>query len=257
MDGYIENENAYPEDEYIYNETFIGEDGEEYYYEEPLISLFDVVKEYDKGTVKALNGVNLDIFEGEFVSIIGPSGSGKSTLLNMLGALDKPTRGKIFIDGIDLVKEKDLSEFRQEKIGFVFQLHNLIPNLSVFDNVQIPLLPTGMSNKEMKERASEIIRAVGLEDKKKQRPNKLSGGQRQRVAIARALVNNPSIILADEPTGSLDSKTGEMILNLLMEMHERYNVTLIIVTHDNDVAALAERTIKIKDGQIIEDKYNY
>ena len=257
MDGYIENENAYPEDEYIYNETFIGEDGEEYYYEEPLISLFDVVKEYDKGTVKALNGVNLDIFEGEFVSIIGPSGSGKSTLLNMLGALDKPTRGKIYIDGIDLVKEKDLSEFRQEKIGFVFQLHNLIPNLSVFDNVQIPLLPTGMSNKEMKERASEIIRAVGLEDKKKQRPNKLSGGQRQRVAIARALVNNPSIILADEPTGSLDSKTGEMILNLLMEMHERYNVTLIIVTHDNDVAALAERTIKIKDGQIIEDKYNY
>ena len=257
MDDYIENENAYPDDEYIYNETFIGEDGEEYYYEEPLISLFDVVKEYDKGTVKALNGINLDIFEGEFVSIIGPSGSGKSTLLNMLGALDKPTRGKIYIDGIDLIKEKDLSEFRQEKIGFVFQLHNLIPNLSVFDNVQIPLLPTGMSNKEMKERASEIIRAVELEDKKKQRPNKLSGGQRQRVAIARALVNNPSIILADEPTGSLDSKTGEMILNLLMEMHERYNVTLIIVTHDNDVAALAERTIKIKDGQIIEDKYNY
>lgn len=257
MDDYIENENAYPDDEYIYNETFIGEDGEEYYYEEPLISLFDVVKEYDKGTVKALNGVNLDIFEGEFVSIIGPSGSGKSTLLNMLGALDKPTRGKIYIDGIDLVKEKDLSQFRQEKIGFVFQLHNLIPNLSVFDNVQIPLLPTGMSNKEMKEKASEIIRAVGLEDKKKQRPNKLSGGQRQRVAIARALVNDPSIILADEPTGSLDSKTGEMILNLLMEMHERYNVTLIIVTHDNDVAALAERTIKIKDGQIIEDKYNY
>ena len=257
MDGYIENENAYPEDEYIYNETFIGEDGEEYYYEELLISLFDVVKEYDKGTVKALNGVNLDIFEGEFVSIIGPSGSGKSTLLNMLGALDKPTRGKIYIDGIDLVKEKDLSEFRQEKIGFVFQLHNLIPNLSVFDNVQIPLLPTGMSNKEMKERASEIIRAVGLEDKKKQRPNKLSGGQRQRVAIARALVNNPSIILADEPTGSLDSKTGEMILNLIMEMHERYNVTLIIVTHDNGVAALAERNIKIKDGQVIEDKYNY
>ena len=257
MDDYIENENAYPDDEYVYNETFIGEDGEEYYYEEPLISLFDVVKEYDKGTVKALNGINLDIFEGEFVSIIGPSGSGKSTLLNMLGALDKPTRGKIYIDGIDLIKEKDLSEFRQEKIGFVFQLHNLIPNLSVFDNVQIPLLPTGMSNKEMKEKASEIIRAVGLEDKKKQRPNKLSGGQRQRVAIARALVNNPSIILADEPTGSLDSKTGEMILNLLMEMHERYNVTLIIVTHDNDVAALAERTIKIKDGQIIEDKYNY
>ena len=250
------DEDINSDDGYIYNETYV-EDGDDYYYEDPLISLFDVVKEYDKGTVKALNGINLDIFEGEFVSIIGPSGSGKSTLLNMLGALDKPTRGKIYIDGIDLIKEKDLSEFRQEKIGFVFQLHNLIPNLSVIDNVQIPLLPTGMSNKEMKEKASEIVAAVGLEDKKKQRPNKLSGGQRQRVAIARALVNNPSIILADEPTGSLDSKTGEMILNLLMEMHERYNVTLIIVTHDNGVAALAERTIKIKDGQIIEDKYNY
>ena len=245
------------DDGYIYNDTYVEGDDDDYYYEDPLISLFDVVKEYDKGMVNALNGINLDIFEGEFVSIIGPSGSGKSTLLNMLGALDTPTMGKIFIDGIDLVKEKDLSQSRQEKIGFVFQLHNLIPNLSVFDNVQIPLLPTGMSNKEMKERASEIIRAVGLEDKKKQRPNKLSGGQRQRVAIARALVNNPSIILADEPTGSLDSKTGEMVLDLLMEMHERYNVTLIIVTHDNDVAALAERTIKIKDGQIIEDRYNY
>lgn len=245
------------DEEYVYNETFIDEDGEEYYYEEPLISLFDVVKEYDNGSVKALNGINLDIFEGEFVSIIGPSGSGKSTLLNMLGALDKPTIGKIFIDGIDLVREKDLSDFRKERIGFVFQLHNLIPNLSVSDNVQIPLLATDMSNKDMKRRVDEIIHAVGLEDKKKQRPNKLSGGQRQRVAIARALVNNPSIILADEPTGSLDSKTGDMILDLLMEMHERYNVTLIIVTHDNDIANLAERTIKIKDGQIIEDRYNY
>ena len=170
---------------------------------------------------------------------------------------DKPTIGKIFIDGIDLVREKDLSDFRKERIGFVFQLHNLIPNLSVSDNVQIPLLATDMSNKDMKRRVDEIISAVGLEDKKKQRPNKLSGGQRQRVAIARALVNNPSIILADEPTGSLDSKTGEMILNLLMEMHERYNVTLIIVTHDNGIANLAERTIQIKDGQIIEDRYNY
>ncbi|MBQ2961439.1 ABC transporter ATP-binding protein [Methanobrevibacter sp.] len=256
-----DDEYIYPEvsedDEYIYNDTYVEEDDDEYYYEEPLISLFDVVKEYDNGSVKALNGINVDIFEGEFVSIIGPSGSGKSTLLNMLGALDKPTIGKIFIDGIDLVREKDLSDFRKERIGFVFQLHNLIPNLSVSDNVQIPLLATDMSNKDMKRRVDEIISAVGLEDKKKQRPNKLSGGQRQRVAIARALVNNPSIILADEPTGSLDSKTGEMILNLLMEMHERYNVTLIIVTHDNGIANLAERTIQIKDGQIIEDRYNY
>ena len=175
----------------------------------------------------------------------------------MIGALDNPSSGEIYIDGINLQKEKDLSDFRRERIGFVFQLHNLIPNLSVMDNVQIPLLQTGMSSKDMKKRANELISAVGLESKKKKKPNKLSGGERQRVAIARALVNNPSIILADEPTGSLDSKTGQMILDLLMEMHERYNVTLIIVTHDNDIANLAERTIQIKDGQIIEDRYNY
>ena len=245
------------DDKYVNNDAYQDDDEYEYYYEEPLISLFDLVKEYDDGSVKALNGINLDIFEGEFVSIIGPSGSGKSTLLNMLGALDIPTRGEIYIDGINLLKAKDLSDFRREKIGFVFQLHNLIPNLSVIDNVQIPLMHTGLSSKEMKKRAEEMISAVGLADKKKQKPNKLSGGQRQRVAIARALVNKPSIILADEPTGSLDTKTGAMVLKLLRDMHDAYNVTLIIVTHDINVANLAERTIKIQDGQIIEDKYNY
>ena len=252
-----ENHIALDDDEYVNNETYQEDDEYDYYYEEPLISLFDLVKEYDDGSVKALNGINLDIFEGEFVSIIGPSGSGKSTLLNMLGALDIPTRGEIYIDGINLLKAKDLSDFRREKIGFVFQLHNLIPNLSVIDNVQIPLMHTGLSSKEMKKRAEEMISAVGLADKKKQKPNKLSGGQRQRVAIARALVNKPSIILADEPTGSLDTKTGAMVLKLLRDMHDAYNVTLIIVTHDINVANLAERTIKIQDGQIIEDKYNY
>ena len=260
------------DDGYIYNETYDAESGyedrnnkspdsnveddEEYYYEDPLISLYDVAKEYDKGKVKALRGIDLDIYEGEFVSIIGPSGSGKSTLLNMLGALDVPTRGKIFIDDIDLVKEKDLSDFRKERIGFVFQLHNLIPNLSVMDNVQIPLIGSGLSNKEMKKRAENMIDAVGLTDKKKQKPNKLSGGERQRVAIARALVNNPSIILADEPTGSLDTVTGSMVLDLLIAMHEVYNVTLIIVTHDLEVANLAERIITIRDGQIVGDKIN-
>ena len=252
-----ENHIALDDEEYVNNETYQEDDEYGYYYEEPLISLFDLVKEYDDGSVKALNGINLDIFEGEFVSIIGPSGSGKSTLLNMLGALDIPTRGEIYIDGINLLKAKDLSDFRREKIGFVFQLHNLIPNLSVIDNVQIPLMHTGLSSKEMKKRAEEMISAVGLADKKKQKPNKLSGGQRQRVAIARALVNKPSIILADEPTGSLDTKTGAMVLKLLRDMHDAYNVTLIIVTHDINVANLAERTIKIQDGQIIEDKYNY
>ena len=220
------------------------------------ISLKDVLKQYDDGDVTALNRINLSIEKGSFVSIIGPSGSGKSTLLNMLGALDKPDSGEIIIGGINLGLEKDLSDFRRDEIGFVFQLHNLLPNLSVQENVEIPLVGTDLSESEKQRRALKYIEAVGLLDKKDVKPNKLSGGQRQRVAIARALVNNPSIILADEPTGSLDSKTGAMVLNILKDMHEKYNVTLVIVTHDTDVAKLAERTIVIKDGQIIEDRIN-
>ena len=220
-----------------------------------LIKLTNVLKQYDKGRVTALNNLNLSIDKGSFVSIIGPSGSGKSTLLNMLGALDNPDSGEIIIDGINIGAEKDLSDFRRDKIGFVFQLHNLLPNLSVLENVEIPLIGTDLSEKVKKQRALKYIEAVGLIDKKDSKPNKLSGGQRQRVAIARALVNNPSIILADEPTGSLDSKTGEMILNVLIKLHEKYNVTLVIVTHDRDIADLAQRRIKIKDGQIIEDVY--
>ena len=220
------------------------------------ISLKNVLKQYDDGDVTALNHINLSIEKGSFVSIIGPSGSGKSTLLNMLGALDKPDSGEIIIGNINLGQEKDLSDFRRDEIGFVFQLHNLLPNLSVQENVEIPLVGTDLSESEKEKRALTYIEAVGLLDKKDNKPNKLSGGQRQRVAIARALVNNPSIILADEPTGSLDSKTGEMVLNILKNMHEKYNVTLVIVTHDNDVAKLAERTIVIKDGQIIEDHIN-
>ena len=220
------------------------------------IRLKDVLKQYDDGEVTALNHINLSIEKGSFVSIIGPSGSGKSTLLNMLGALDKPDSGEINIGGINLSQEKDLSDFRRDEIGFVFQLHNLLPNLSVQENVEIPLVGTDLSENEKEKRALTYIEAVGLLDKKDNKPNKLSGGQRQRVAIARALVNNPSIILADEPTGSLDSKTGEMVLNVLKNMHEKYNVTLVIVTHDIDVAKLAERTIVIKDGQVIEDYVN-
>jgi putative ABC transport system ATP-binding protein len=220
-----------------------------------LIKLTNVLKQYDDGKVTALNNLNLSIKKGTFVSIIGPSGSGKSTLLNMLGALDVPDSGEIIIDGINLGVEKDLSDFRANEIGFVFQLHNLLPNLSVLENVEIPLIPTKLSQSEKEKRALQYVEAVGLLDKKDSKPNKLSGGQRQRVAIARALVNNPSIILADEPTGALDSKTGRMVLDILIELHEKYNVTLIIVTHDNDIANLAERRIKIKDGQIIEDVY--
>ena len=222
----------------------------------PVIFTENLTKSYEKGSIKALDGVNLVIERGDFVSIIGPSGSGKSTLLNMLGGLDKPTSGTVIIDGVDITKEKDLSELRSDKVGFIFQLHNLIPNLNALDNVEIPLIGTGMKEKEMKQRAEYLLEAVGLGDRMKQKPNKLSGGQRQRIAIARALVNNPSIILADEPTGSLDTKTGARILDLLRNIQENNNVTLIIVTHDPEVAAMANRTIKIRDGRIIEDVIN-
>ena len=222
----------------------------------PVIFTENLTKSYEKGSIKALDGVNLVIERGDFVSIIGPSGSGKSTLLNMLGGLDKPTSGTVIIDGVDITKEKDLSDLRSDKVGFIFQLHNLIPNLNALDNVEIPLIGTGMKEKEMKQRAEYLLEAVGLGDRMKQKPNKLSGGQRQRIAIARALVNNPSIILADEPTGSLDTKTGARILDLLRNIQENNNVTLIIVTHDPEVAAMANRTIKIRDGRIIEDVIN-
>ena len=221
-----------------------------------LIRLNNVLKQYDDGAVTALNNINLSIEKGSFVSIIGPSGSGKSTLLNMLGALDSPDSGKVIINGIDLSAQKDLSDFRRHEIGFVFQLHNLLPNLTVQENVEIPLIHSGMSEKDKHRRASLFIEAVGLLDKKNQKPNKLSGGERQRVAIARALVNFPSIILADEPTGALDTKTGAKVLDVLRFVHESINATLIIVTHDRDVARLADRTIEIRDGQVINDYYN-
>ncbi len=221
-----------------------------------LIRLNNVVKQYDKGSVTALDNVNLSIEGGSFVSIIGPSGSGKSTLLNMLGALDTPDSGEIIVNGIDLSTQKDLSDFRRHEIGFIFQLHNLIPNLTVQENVEIPLMDAELSENQKKERAELFIDAVGLSDKKKQKPNKLSGGERQRVAIARALVNFPSIILADEPTGALDTKTGAMVLDVLSYVRETIDATLIIVTHDPEVAKLADRTIEIRDGQIIRDYYN-
>ena len=191
------------------------------------------------------------IEDGEFVSIIGPSGSGKSTLLNMLGALDVPDSGSINVAGHDLNTSKKLNEFRGESIGFIFQLHNLIPNISVVENIEIPMFTQKMSSKEMRSRALKLLDDVGLKDKADIKPNKLSGGERQRVAIARALANEPSIILADEPTGSLDSKTSSKILKLLIDLHEDKNVTLIIVTHDMDVAKLADRVIEVLDGEII------
>ncbi|MEN6290839.1 MAG: ABC transporter ATP-binding protein [Methanobacterium sp.] len=221
---------------------------------ENIIEIHGLKKSYENGQIIALNGVDLEIKKGEFVSIIGPSGSGKSTLLNMLGALDVADEGTVKVAGVDLTRTKDLSTFRSQEIGFVFQLHNLIPNLTALENVQIPMLESPLSGKKMEERAMELLRSVELEDKVNQKPTKLSGGQRQRVAIARALVNHPSIILADEPTGSLDSKTGDIILNILKDLHKKENVTLVMVTHEPYVANMAERTITVRDGKIIEQK---
>ncbi|MCZ3365483.1 ABC transporter ATP-binding protein [Methanobacterium veterum] len=221
-----------------------------------MIEIKGLKKSYDKGKIKALNGIDLEIRKGEFVSIIGPSGSGKSTLLNMIGALDTAGEGSVEVAGIDLTKTKDLSKFRSQEIGFVFQLHNLIPNLTVLENVQIPMIGTSISGKDMEKRALKLLKSVDLEDRIDQRPTKLSGGERQRVAIARALVNNPSIILADEPTGALDSKTGDIILDLLKDLHKKENVTLVMVTHEPYVANMADRIITVRDGKILEEKTN-
>lgn len=221
-----------------------------------IVEIKNIKKFYDNGSTKALNGINLTIKEGEFVSIIGASGSGKSTLLNMIGALDTPDSGEIIVDGINLMKTReDLSLFRREKIGFIFQLHNLIPNLTAIENVQIPLLSKeNKTTKEENRKAESLLKSVGLEDRINQNPIKMSGGQRQRVAIARALINNPKIILADEPTGALDTKTSDKIMNLLKKLHNKYKVTLIIVTHDPQVAQQSDRIITVQDGQIISNQ---
>lgn len=218
-----------------------------------IVTIDNLKKSYEEGRIKSLNGVDLNIKEGEFVSIIGPSGSGKSTLLNMIGSLDIADEGKINVAGYNLMnsKNKKLNHFRSNKIGFIFQLHNLIPNLSVVENIEIPLFTTGLSNRERRDRACHLLNLVDLADKAYLKPTKLSGGERQRVAIARSLANKPSIILADEPTGSLDSKNSKKIMNLLINLHKKSNVTLIIVTHDLEVAKLADRSFEVLDGKII------
>jgi putative ABC transport system ATP-binding protein len=221
--------------------------------DENIIEIRDLKKGYDNGKIKALNGMNLKVKKGEFISIMGPSGSGKSSLLNMIGGLDVADEGTIKVAGIDMMRTKTLNKFRSKEIGFVFQMHNLIPNLTVVENVEIPMYETNTNSKDMRQRALDILKSVGLEDKVDQKPTKLSGGQRQRVAIARALVNHPSIILADEPTGSLDSKTGEVILDLLKDLHKKENVTLVMVTHEPYVGNMAERIITVLDGKCLTD----
>jgi len=215
-----------------------------------IIRLKGVKRNFDEGRIKALDGINLKVKRGEFLSIIGPSGSGKSTLLNIIGALDKADEGLVRVAGVDLMNTKDLSSFRSQQIGFVFQMHNLIPNLPVTENVEIPLYEAKLSGREMRHRTEELLDLVDLSSRAQAKPNKLSGGERQRVALARALANHPSIILADEPTGSLDSKTGKMILERIREIHENERVTLLIVTHEPYVARSADRLVEVMDGKI-------
>jgi putative ABC transport system ATP-binding protein len=220
---------------------------------ENIVKIENLIKRYDQAGVIALDGINLEIKKGEFVSIMGPSGSGKSTLLNMIGALDQADEGSIQVSGQNLMEKKDFSSFRSKEIGFIFQLHNLIPNLTASENVQIPMLQTNNSDEEMVKRATELLGSVNLGNRVDQVPTKLSGGERQRIAIARALVNHPNIILADEPTGALDSKMGDIILELLREIHEKENMTLILVTHEEYVAKKADRIISMMDGKITSE----
>jgi len=204
--------------------------------------------------VRALNGVSFDVQPNEYIAIMGPSGSGKSTLMNLIGCLDTPTSGTYILNNQDVseLEDSELAEVRNREIGFVFQTFNLLPRTDCLSNVELPLIYSGIKTAERRERASETLRRVGLGDRIDHKPNELSGGQRQRVAIARALVNNPSILLADEPTGNLDTQTGQEIMMLIEELYRMGN-TILLVTHENDIAAHARRTIRLRDGEIESD----
>lgn len=227
--------------------------------EVPVIEFVDVGKEYGNpneggNVVEALTGATFAVQKGEFVAITGPSGSGKSTLLHLIGLLDRPSRGKIFVDGVEIgdLKDNQLAKLRNEKLGFVFQQFNLLAKTPAIRNVELPLVYRGVSRKERFERAKKELEAVGLLDRLGNKPSQLSGGQQQRVAIARALVTNPSLLLADEPTGNLDTKSGVDIMKLFVQLHER-GVTMILVTHNPELAEQADRQIVIRDGKIIKD----
>jgi putative ABC transport system ATP-binding protein len=224
--------------------------------ETPAIELRDIHKTYENGLLKVpvLHGITFTIARGEYVAIMGPSGSGKSTLMNLIGCLDTPSQGSYLLNGkqVSQMNDDELARIRNEEIGFVFQTFNLLPRATALHNVELPLIYAGITGKERADRAHRALETVELTERKSHRPNELSGGQRQRVAIARALVNNPSILLADEPTGNLDSKTGEEIMGLFARLHEGGN-TIIVVTHEPDIAAHAHRVIHIRDGQVERD----
>mgnify|MGYP002987080427 CR=1 FL=1 len=225
--------------------------------EKHLIELRDVYKIYGEGLeseVRALDGVSLTIDRGEFVAIVGQSGSGKSTCMNIIGCLDVPTYGTYRLNGRDVGKmnRNELAAVRNEMLGFIFQQYNLLPRLNLMENVEVPLVYAGISRAERHIRAREVLEQVGLGDKLKNRPNQLSGGQQQRVSIARALVRNPPVILADEPTGALDSHTGREVLGLLQQLHKQGH-TVVLITHDNSIAVQADRIIRLEDGQVVYD----
>ena len=224
-----------------------------------LFKIENLVKDYYIGTivVNALRSVSLTIERNEYVAIMGPSGSGKSTLMNIIGCLDTPTSGKYLLNGKDVSKMEDnqLAEVRNKEIGFVFQTFNLLPRYTALENVMLPLIYSGVPKNDRIQRAKEVLDSVGLFDRMEHKPNELSGGQRQRVAVARAMVNNPSIILADEPTGNLDSKTSVDIMNLFAEIHQKGN-TIVLVTHEEDIARHAHRIVRLRDGHIESDQVN-
>src|SRR6476659_6493953 len=224
-----------------------------------LIAIRDITKVYVMGTetVHALSGVTLGVERGEYVGIVGPSGSGKSTLMNLVGCLDTPTAGSYVLNGREVARMTDdeLAAIRNQEIGFVFQTFNLLPRTNALQQVELPLVYSGLARKERRERAVKALEAVGLGDRMNHHPNEMSGGQRQRVAVARALINDPSILLADEPTGNLDSQTGAEIMALFDELNSRGN-TIILVTHEEDIAAHARRVVRLRDGKIRDDQPN-
>jgi putative ABC transport system ATP-binding protein len=221
---------------------------------ETIVETCDLVKVYGDGAeVRALAGVDMQIARGEFVSVMGPSGSGKSTLLNMVGALDRPTGGQVFVGGEDLATVRNLDTFRARTVGFIFQLHNLIPTLTARENIEVPMMGQPVGRRKRRRRAEELLALVGLADRMDHLPNQLSGGQRQRVAIARALANRPTLVLADEPTGDLDSQSGAEVIGLMKRLNHELGTTFIVVTHDPAVARQTARILVMRDGTIVHE----